>query len=63
MLGAAQAVREVAAGKSREQVKDLYLAELRARGLVIPAADFLEAQVDALAGNLWKLPGFFRRPR
>jgi hypothetical protein len=61
-LDAAQAVREIAAGKSREQIKDLYLAELRGRGLTIPE-DFLDAQVDALAGNLWKLPGLFRRPR
>jgi len=44
-------VRAVAAGKSREQIRDLYEAELRSRGLTVPPDRLLGAYADALAGN------------
>jgi hypothetical protein len=40
-----------AAGKSREQIRELYEAELRARGLKIPPEALLDAQVDAITGD------------
>jgi hypothetical protein len=46
-----QAARASAEGKSREEIKDLYLAELRSRGLGIPPQEILDADVDALTGN------------
>jgi hypothetical protein len=45
------AVRARAAGMSREQIKDLYEAELDARGLEVPMGEMLDADVDAIAGN------------
>jgi hypothetical protein len=74
---AAEAVRVVAAGKSREELKDRYVAELRSRGLGIPSEQVLDANVDAITGNylpalrlfgrsvasLGKLLGEFRPPR
>jgi hypothetical protein len=45
------AVRVRAAGMSREQIRDLYEAELDARGLEIPMGEMLDADVDAIAGN------------
>lgn len=69
-----QAVRARAAGKSREEVKALYIAELRSRDLDIPQGEVLDALVEALTGNhvrliglsvsgLWKLFRAVRRPR
>jgi hypothetical protein len=46
-----QAVRASAAGKTREEVKALYIAELRSRSLKIPEEEVLDALVDALIGN------------
>lgn len=74
---AAEAVRARAAGKSREELKDLYTAELRSRGLKIPPEEILDANIDAITGNylptfrllgrslasLGKLLGAFRPPR
>lgn len=68
--------RAGAAGKSREQVRDVYIAELRSRGLEIPRQEILDAHVDALTGNyltgirllgrsiasLWKMRDAFRPP-
>jgi hypothetical protein len=48
---AMDAVRARAAGKSREQIKDLYQAELRARGLDIPPEDILDAHVSLITGD------------
>jgi hypothetical protein len=45
------AAREAAPGKSRDQMRDLYLAELRARGQEIPPEPFLEADIDLLTGH------------
>jgi hypothetical protein len=43
--------RAKAAGRSREGIRDLYLAELRSRGLKIPPDDVLDANVDAITGD------------
>jgi len=46
-----QAASRAAAGKSRDEIRDLYLAELRSRGLEPPSEQFLEATVERIAGN------------
>jgi len=46
-----RAVRVEAAGRSREEIRDLYEAELRSQGLSIPSRDILDANVDAITGN------------
>jgi hypothetical protein len=46
-----QAVRRAAAGKSRDELRELYLAELRARGLEPPSEQGLAATVEHIAGN------------
>jgi hypothetical protein len=45
------AARAQAAGKSREEIRELYLAELRARGQEIPQPEAMDASVAAIAGN------------
>ncbi|MGE5288757.1 MAG: hypothetical protein ACM3ML_16480 [Micromonosporaceae bacterium] len=50
-----QAVRAVARGKTREEIRQLYVAELRSRGLTVPPEEALEAIVDWIRGN--PLPG------
>ncbi len=52
---ASHAVRAKARGKSRQEIRDLYEAELRSRGLPIPSEEVLAANVDAITGNY--LPG------
>jgi hypothetical protein len=44
-------MRAGAAGRSREQVKDLYTAELHARGLEVPPEILLDAEVMLLTGD------------
>ena len=46
-----QAARRAAAGKSRDEIRELYLAELRARGLPPPPEQALAATVEHIAGN------------
>lgn len=46
-----EAARSNAAGKTREEIRDLYEAELRARGLEIPPDEILDAHVDAIIGD------------
>jgi len=46
-----QAVRRAAAGKSRDEIRELYVAELRSRGLELPTEPFLAATVEHIAGN------------
>jgi hypothetical protein len=46
-----EAVRRAAAGKSRDEIRELYVAELRSRGLEPPTEPFLAATVEHLAGN------------
>lgn len=55
------AARGSSLGKTRDEIRDLYTAELRARGLEIPGEPVLEAAVDVLSGDpraglgkLWK---------
>jgi hypothetical protein len=48
-FNAARAV--TAAGKTRDEIRDLYIAELRARGLEIPREPLLEAVIDMLSGD------------
>jgi hypothetical protein len=45
------AAKAHAAGKSREEIRRLYLAELHARDLQIPADPILDAAIDSIAGN------------
>jgi len=46
-----RAAQDAADGKTREQVRDLSLAEPRARGLDEPRDALLEATVDLLTGH------------
>jgi hypothetical protein len=46
-----RAVRAEAAGRSREEIRVLYEAELRSRGLSIPSHNILDANADAITGN------------
>jgi hypothetical protein len=49
-----QALRAVSAarhGKTRDELRDLYVAELRARGQKVPPGPFLEADIDQLTGH------------
>jgi hypothetical protein len=50
-----EAVRAQAHGRTRQEVRDLYVAELRARSLPVPADDILDADAAAFTGNY--LPG------
>jgi hypothetical protein len=54
-----EAARAAAQGKTRGQVRDIYLAELRARGQEPSPGWIFEAEVDFLTGHplraLWKL--------
>jgi hypothetical protein len=45
------AARGAASGKTRDEIRDLYIAELRARGLEIPSEPLLAAAVDLLGGD------------
>ncbi len=46
-----RAARARAAGGSRAEIREIYLAELRSRGLKIPADPVLDAVVDHISGN------------
>jgi hypothetical protein len=46
-----RAARDAAPGKSRDEIKDLYIAELRAHGQEIPPEPILEADIDLLTGH------------
>jgi hypothetical protein len=46
-----RAAQAVADGKTRDQVRDLYVAELRARGLDEPGDAITDATVDLLTGH------------
>ena len=45
------AARARAAGKSRAEIRDIYVEELRARGLKVPADRILDATVEHITGN------------
>jgi len=46
-----EAARAARADKSRAQIRDIYVAELRARGLTVPSELMLDATADAIARN------------
>lgn len=46
-----EAARAAGAGKSRAQIREIYVAELRARGLALPSDLVLDATADAIARN------------
>jgi hypothetical protein len=46
-----EAARAAVDGKTRDEVRDLYVAELRARGLDVPPEPLLEVAVDLLTGH------------
>lgn len=46
-----ESARTQAAGKNRDEVREVYLAELNARSLPVPGEDILEAVVDRIGGN------------
>lgn len=48
---ALRAVRRAGRGRTREELRDLYVAELRARGLKVPPEPSLEADIDFLTGH------------
>jgi len=55
MRAAREATRAAAAGKSRAQIREIYVAELRARGLEVPSDLMLDATADAIARNREKV--------
>jgi hypothetical protein len=46
-----EAARAASAGQSRAQIREIYAAELRARGLTVPSDLVLDATADAIARN------------
>jgi len=46
-----ESTRTRAAGKSQDEIREIYLAELNARGLAAPGEDFLQAMVARIGGN------------
>ena len=46
-----EAARAAATGMSRKEIREIYVEELRARGLAIPFDLLLEAHADAIARN------------
>jgi hypothetical protein len=46
-----EATRAAAAGSSRAQVREIYVAELRTRGLTVPSDLVLDATADAIVRN------------
>jgi hypothetical protein len=46
-----EATRARSAGKSQEEIREMYVAELRARGLKVPGDPVLEAVADRITGN------------
>lgn len=57
-----QAARESARGKTRDELRDLYIAELRARGRQVPSDPVVDLEIDLLTGHplrglgkIWKM--------
>jgi hypothetical protein len=55
------AAKAQAAGKNRQEIRDLYEAELRARVLEIPPEEILDAEVDAITGDYRHVIGLMGR--
>jgi hypothetical protein len=52
---ALQAVRVASGGKTRDEIRQLYIDEMRSRALSVPPDEVIEAHLDWMAGN--PLPG------
>jgi hypothetical protein len=54
-----QTAQAAAAGKTRGQLRDLYITELRARGQEVPPGPDLDVELEFLSGHpfraLWKM--------
>jgi hypothetical protein len=48
---ASQAAHARTAGKGRDEIREIYIAELKARGLTRPNDTVLDAIVDRMSGN------------
>jgi hypothetical protein len=48
---ALESARARAAGKDRDEIREIYIAELNSRGLRAPREDHLDAAVDQITGN------------
>lgn len=46
-----QVARDAAPGKNRDEIREFYLAELRARGQEVPPEPVLEAEMDLMTGH------------
>jgi hypothetical protein len=46
-----RSARDRAAGRSRDEVREIYLAELRSRGLPVPSGDVVNATVELIMGS------------
>ena len=46
-----RAAHDRAAGRSREEVRDIHMAELRSRGLAMPSESALDAAVERIMGD------------
>ena len=46
-----ESARALAAGKDRDEIREIYVAELSSRGLRAPREDHLDAAVDRITGN------------
>ncbi|MGN6680334.1 MAG: hypothetical protein ACTHKL_21440 [Streptosporangiaceae bacterium] len=46
-----RAASDAAPGKTRQEIRDIFLAELQARGQEVPPEPFLEADLDLLTGH------------
>jgi len=55
MRAAWEATRAAAAGKSRAQIRESYVAELLARAVTVPSGLVLDAVADAIARNRDKI--------
>jgi hypothetical protein len=59
MRAAREATCAAAAGKSRAQIREIYVAELRVRGLTVPSDLVLDATADAIARNREKFSAVY----
>ena len=53
------AARAAAGGKTRAEIRDIYMAQLRARGLPVPPDEVLDACADAITGGRRRMPVSF----
>ena len=53
------AARAAAGGKTRAEIRDIYAAQLGARGLPVPPDEVLDAWADAISGGRRRMPASF----